>query len=504
MQGMTFTTHSLAEYSAISLEEHGQAIFQYLRQNPTASVLDIGCGEGLALKDLKRHFPSAQLYGLDINKPTKQSDKFTFIQGRIENLPDHYFKRFDLIISVNVLVYVEKKIQALTKISKALTNNPGAKAYIGINPFYFGPFGERMFKNIEGFKWDKGYRNLIVKPGKNKNLQHIIQKFSSYEIPQCLMVNCWDSSDRPNIPTVDIPVFYSEKVTAKLKKQNNVVRIIKQSRCWLFWNFIKVQTINPTGPEGASEGNFRPVRFADSHVYLPHKLTEQVIVMLLINPYIYDNCIKQENWIPSENYSMVIDQFKKSQYFRTLTSEELIQFMRAKYLVNTASQALCSAIQENNKDDFHRLCENVKNINETDTRQNTPLHIALSRKNDEFTSKLLSQGAKLNIKNTKKETANDLLIKIFNQPDCVNDFPKTSKALEQQNDLDKNLQKAVNKHKPAYFGNFGLFNRPNNRPASITFLKNLITISLFIALLATFIQQTSSEETPGNTFQLRD
>ncbi len=296
MPKITYTSHTFGEYLQISLQEHREAILRHLFQNPEAVVLDIGCGEGAALQQLKRAFPCAVLYGLDTGKPTKTSTDFTFIHGSIENLPADFFNKFDLIISVNVLVYVEDKLKALASIAKALKKKPHAKAYIGINPFYFGPFGERMFKDIKGFQWDKGYRNLIIESNDGKSLNDVMNNFSLYDIPQCLMANCWSVPTQPDIPKFDVPAFYTPQQERKMKVQGGLDHKIKQTRFWTFWEFIKVHTTNALGPQGPGEGKYRPMRFADSHVYLPRGLTERVIVDLLIAPAVYDACsVKKGN-----------------------------------------------------------------------------------------------------------------------------------------------------------------------------------------------------------------
>ena len=106
MREITTTSHTFRDYFGISLQEHQEAIRRCLFQNPKAVVLDVGCGEGAALEELKRMFPQAEFSGLDTKVPTKVSAAFEFVHNSIENLPDHLFGKFDLIISVNVLVYV--------------------------------------------------------------------------------------------------------------------------------------------------------------------------------------------------------------------------------------------------------------------------------------------------------------------------------------------------------------------------------------------------------------
>lgn len=86
-------------------------------------VLDVGCGKGFLLHDLKQELPSLNVYGLDISKYALQKAlpdvRKNCKLGSAEKLP---FKSnyFDLVISINTLhnLYNYQLVNALREISR--------------------------------------------------------------------------------------------------------------------------------------------------------------------------------------------------------------------------------------------------------------------------------------------------------------------------------------------------------------------------------------------------
>ena len=60
----------------IMLSPLGEEAIKKLNLSSDENVLDIGCGKGYFLKDLKKRYPKSNLYGFDIsNYAIKKSDK---------------------------------------------------------------------------------------------------------------------------------------------------------------------------------------------------------------------------------------------------------------------------------------------------------------------------------------------------------------------------------------------------------------------------------------------
>jgi ubiquinone/menaquinone biosynthesis C-methylase UbiE len=75
--------------------------------NESSKILDIGCGKGFLLYEIKRILKNSKLYGLDISKYAKKNAKVE-IKNNIKiwdanNKLDFDSKFFDLVISINTL-----------------------------------------------------------------------------------------------------------------------------------------------------------------------------------------------------------------------------------------------------------------------------------------------------------------------------------------------------------------------------------------------------------------
>ena len=86
-------------------------------------VLDVGCGKGYLLFDLKQAVAGLECFGLDISQyaidNAKEEIKPYLQQGLAQNLP-HDSKSFDLVISINTLhnLYIYDLKKALTEIQR--------------------------------------------------------------------------------------------------------------------------------------------------------------------------------------------------------------------------------------------------------------------------------------------------------------------------------------------------------------------------------------------------
>ena len=101
-------------------------MIQYYDLKPGQKVLDIGCGKGFLLYDLKSAIPGIEVRGIDISKyaleNAKEEIKEVLDLGSACELPypDSYF---DLVISINTLHYLyiydlEKAIKEIERVGK--------------------------------------------------------------------------------------------------------------------------------------------------------------------------------------------------------------------------------------------------------------------------------------------------------------------------------------------------------------------------------------------------
>lgn len=88
------------------------------------TIIDVGCGNGIALSVIRKHYPDAELTGID---PSKEGIKLAkklvpdakFIIGVIEDYDEK--DKFDLVVSLGVAEHVEELTEHLEKLKSLLT-----------------------------------------------------------------------------------------------------------------------------------------------------------------------------------------------------------------------------------------------------------------------------------------------------------------------------------------------------------------------------------------------
>lgn len=108
---------------------------QKLPKDKPVNVLDIGSGQGVALKDLKKqHYPNWELHGIDIS-PGKEGGTENVVKGEVSFLP-YKSNTFDLVYSAFAYSYFPDKIRAILealRVTKSggviLLNGLPGKAY---------------------------------------------------------------------------------------------------------------------------------------------------------------------------------------------------------------------------------------------------------------------------------------------------------------------------------------------------------------------------------------
>ncbi len=111
-----------------------------------SKILDIGCGKGFMVYDLKKLLPKAKIIGIDISKyAVKNSKKEVKHLLKLGNAKKLQFKdnTFDLIISINALHNLNKKecSMALKEINRVSKKN----AFITVDAYNNAKEKKRMY-----------------------------------------------------------------------------------------------------------------------------------------------------------------------------------------------------------------------------------------------------------------------------------------------------------------------------------------------------------------------
>lgn len=134
-----------------SLNQHiHEAHLNFVLENITGGtpvILDAGCGYGRISLEILKHFPKADITGMDVSSNYvelyKKNTGRNAFQGGLSSLPDE-IGYFDLIICVTVLMYVPRQEleQTLGGLLKHLTENG---KIILIEPLKSGKFFSSVF-----------------------------------------------------------------------------------------------------------------------------------------------------------------------------------------------------------------------------------------------------------------------------------------------------------------------------------------------------------------------
>ncbi len=112
-------------------------IIEKYKLNNDSRILDVGCGKGFLLYEIKKILPRIDIYGIDISKYALKSikklidGKFKFIDLNKKKLP-YKSRKFDLVISLACLHNLE--IDNLKKIIQEI-NRVGKKWYIMVESY---------------------------------------------------------------------------------------------------------------------------------------------------------------------------------------------------------------------------------------------------------------------------------------------------------------------------------------------------------------------------------
>lgn len=80
------------------------------------NLLDVGCGRGYLLKQIKKKYPALKLSGVDVVEKYASSE-FKYIKGNIENLPFED-KSFDVVTCCHTIEHIINLDQAISELKR--------------------------------------------------------------------------------------------------------------------------------------------------------------------------------------------------------------------------------------------------------------------------------------------------------------------------------------------------------------------------------------------------
>ena len=300
----TFTSHTFREYCAISLGAHGNAIINFIRKNPRARVLDVGCGDGAALDQLREvceaeGFLGVTFFGLDEKRSEKLPGNISFTCADIGNKHTANLReKFDLIISVNTLHYVKDKIKALENIATLLS--PNGIAYISIEPYYFGPHGVSLFNGSNCCSWDNDFRNIVVRSQANPV---VIADKNLFEYDFPLQLDALIFRNRDN-KQVTVPAYYTDEILRGLKQEGGLDKELGRAAFWDLLAFLNCRTPNLNGTDECGVVGYRPFRFGvvKKVWLLQENLPKFGVIRILTDRFVWDTQSLRPGFVPSELY----------------------------------------------------------------------------------------------------------------------------------------------------------------------------------------------------------
>ncbi len=131
-------------------------IIELLQVQPKDKILDIGCGPGTFLTDIRKKIKNVECYGIDISDiPIKLSkDKALYMQvADMEYLP-YKANSFNKLFSLGVVEHTPRTTKVLKEISRVM--QPGGRIFLTV-PNLFSMFHiTKRAKMIMG-TWEIGY-----------------------------------------------------------------------------------------------------------------------------------------------------------------------------------------------------------------------------------------------------------------------------------------------------------------------------------------------------------
>lgn len=164
--GADYATNSFLQRS--NVEKALLEIFAWYKNQgiKPQRILDVGCGTGEHTRTLAKHFPDAEVIGIDKSKSMltqatqgESLSNLSFIEGDVESM-DFSKEPFDLIVSFYTMHWVKNQQEALTSIQQSLATK--GRAYIMYAPSKKGlPYDYALHETIETNRWYDRFKDFI-------------------------------------------------------------------------------------------------------------------------------------------------------------------------------------------------------------------------------------------------------------------------------------------------------------------------------------------------------
>lgn len=135
------------------------------------TVVDVGCGIGVALENYNKYNPNAKLYGIDPSNEAIRLSKERVPNGSFTTKDEFEdIKKFDLVICLGVAEHVEELVPFLTSLKEKV--NEGGICYIEVPHNLLYSKGFENYRRLETrsyqMEWHlsrKIWENLLIRSG---------------------------------------------------------------------------------------------------------------------------------------------------------------------------------------------------------------------------------------------------------------------------------------------------------------------------------------------------
>lgn len=163
--------------------------------NSRIKILDIGCGEGILEKELRKKTERGKIYGVDFNVNTNKLNKLNLKNCRfmIGDATKLKFRNnyFDIVFGVDILEHIKNAEKAVKEIKRVLKNN-GILVLSGPTESIFQKLARILVKGVKG-------------PGAGVHYHNV------YKLKKIIENNCFKKVKSKSLPFIRIIKFKSNK-----------------------------------------------------------------------------------------------------------------------------------------------------------------------------------------------------------------------------------------------------------------------------------------------------
>lgn len=159
------------EYSEKFVQPRGNGnvpiyIKKIIKENKINNFMDLGCGEGIIIRAIKKNFPKIKITGIDISPRRINNLKKEFPEEEfycVDVCKTKLNKKYDFVHSSQVIEHVEDDKEMIKEIGRILSDKgilfvssvvktgPMIYKYQNKGKFVLDPTHEREYKNVEEF-----------------------------------------------------------------------------------------------------------------------------------------------------------------------------------------------------------------------------------------------------------------------------------------------------------------------------------------------------------------